>query len=171
MQGEYFHDRCGATAAAAAAPPLRRMLDLGIPVGLGTDGTRVGSYNPWVTIYWATSGRTLGGSEQLPPANRLTRLEALSLFAQGSAWFSREEDIKGTIAPGYLADFVIYDRDPLAVPDIELLRTEAVLTVVNGRIVFAQGTFAALNPQLPAPLPAWSPVAAFGGYGAPGPVR
>ena len=94
----------------------------------------------------------LGGSEQLPPANRLTRLEALSLFAQGSAWFSREEDIKGTLAPGYLADFVIYDRDPLTVPDIELLRTEAVLTVVNGRIVFAQGTFAALNPPLPAPL-------------------
>lgn len=168
MQGEDFRDRYG-KAAAATAPPLRRMLQLGIPVGLGTDGTRVSSYNPWVTIYWATSGRTLGGWQQLPPSNRLTRLEALRLFAQGSAWLSSEESTKGTLAPGYLADFVIYDRDPLNVPDIELLRMESVVTVMGGRIVFAQGTFRSINPPLPAPLPSWSPVAAFGGYGARGP--
>lgn len=167
MQGEYFRDRYGA-AAAAAAPPLRQMLALGIPVGLGTDGTRVNTYNPWVTVHWAVSGRTAGGWPQLARSQRLTRLEALRLFTRGSAWFSREEDVKGALAPGFLADFAIYDRDPLRVPVAELPRIEAALTAVGGRIVYARGAFAALDAPLPPPLPDWSPVARFGGYGAPG---
>ncbi len=57
--GEYFIDRYGAEAAKAA-PPVRKMLDMGIPVGAGTDGTRVSSYDPWPSLYWLVSGKTVG---------------------------------------------------------------------------------------------------------------
>ena len=65
FQGEYFQDRYG-KAAAEHTPPIRRMLEMGIPVGAGTDATRVASYNPWVSLYWLVSGRTVGRMPALP---------------------------------------------------------------------------------------------------------
>ena len=59
-QGEYFVERYGA-AKAANSPPVRQMLAAGVPVGAGTDATRVASYNPWVSLYWLVAGRTVGG--------------------------------------------------------------------------------------------------------------
>ncbi len=85
FQGEYFVDRYG-KQAAEATPPIKRMLAEGVPVGAGTDATRVSSYNPWTSLYWMVSGRTVGGlalyEEGLP------RSTALELFTHGSAWFS-----------------------------------------------------------------------------------
>lgn len=155
--GEYFIDRYG-KEAARRAPPMRKMLELGIPVGLGTDGTRVASFNPWVTYYWAVSGRTVGGTELYGPENRLDRRTALKLFTQGSAWFSGEEDSKGDIAPGMVADFAILDRDIFTVDERELLDTSAELTAVNGEIEYASDAYPKYRkPPLPA-LPDWSPV-------------
>lgn len=76
------------------------MLAMGLPVGAGTDATRVASYNPWVSLYWLSTGKTMGGLSLYPEANRLDRETALKLWTQGSAWFSGEGDVKGTIAPG-----------------------------------------------------------------------
>ena len=90
FQGEYFVDRYGAKAAERT-PPIRRMLEMGVPVGAGTDATRVASYNPFVSLYWMTTGKTLGGLELYPEKARLTREEALRLYTQGSTWMSREE--------------------------------------------------------------------------------
>ena len=70
---------------------------MGIPVGAGTDATRVASYNPWVSLYWLVTGKTVGGTALYPEANRLDRTEALRLYTVGSAWFSGEEDKKGSI--------------------------------------------------------------------------
>lgn len=161
--GEEFVERYGA-AAAAAAPPIREMLRRGIPVGGGTDGTRVSGYNPWLSLHWLVTGKTLGGLQMASPANRLTREEALRLWTVGSAWFSGEEAIKGRIAPGQLADFAVLSEDYMTIPEDRIRNLESVLTVVGGDAVFGTGAFAPLSPSLPAVSPAWSPVAHFGGY-------
>ena len=164
--GEYFVDRYG-PEAARHAPPVRKMLELGIPVGAGTDGTRVSSYNPWPSLYWLVTGRTLGGTRLFADDNRLTREEALGLFTSGSAWFSQEEDVKGRIAPGMYADFAVLSQDYFSVPEERIKDIESLLTVVGGKVVHAAEPFAALGegltpPPLPPVSPAWSPVAHFG---------
>ncbi len=167
MQGEYFVRRYGAKAAEDA-PPVRAMLEQGVPVGAGTDATRVDTYNPWVALAWLVTGRTEGGLVLTPPEKRLTRQQALELYTVGSAWFSGEEKEKGRLAPGQLADFAILSEDYLAVPEERIRSIEAVLTVVDGKPVYGVGEYAPLAPALPPILPAWSPVVHFGGYGAPG---
>ena len=166
--GEAFVERYGAEAARHA-PPVRRMLALGIPVGAGTDGTRVSSYNPWPSLYWLVSGKTVGGTRLFADDNRLSRDEALRLFTVGSAWFTQEEDVKGRIAPGQLADFAVLGQDYFSVPEERIKDVVSVLTVVGGRVVYAAAPFDALGegltpPPLPAVSPSWSPVARFGGY-------
>jgi len=166
--GEAFVERHGAQAARHA-PPVRRMLELGIPVAAGTDGTRVSSFNPWPTLYWLVSGRTVGGTLLFAEDNRLSREEALRLFTVGSAWLTQEEDVKGRIAPGQLADFVVLGEDYFSVPEERIKELVSVLTVVGGAVVHAAAPFDALGegltpPPLPAVSPPWSPVAHFGGY-------
>lgn len=101
FQGEYFVNRYG-EKQARRSPPIRRMLELGVPVGAGTDATRVSSYNPFVALYWLITGKTVGGTVLYAESNRLDRLEALRLYTVGSSWFSSEEGKKGSIAPGQL---------------------------------------------------------------------
>jgi predicted amidohydrolase YtcJ len=166
FQGEYFVDRYGAEAAQRT-PPVSRMLAAGIPVGAGTDATRVASYNPWVSLYWLVSGRTLGGALLYPEANRLDRMQALRLYTVGSSWFSGEEQEKGAIAPGQLADFAVLSADYFSVPEAEIQRIESVLTMVGGKVVYASGGFEPLAPPAPPSAPGWSPDRFYGGYGAP----
>jgi predicted amidohydrolase YtcJ len=97
--GEFFADRYG-KEAAASAQPLRAIVDAGIPVGAGTDATRVASYNPWLSLYWMVTGKTVGGTQLSSAGTRLSREEALLLYTVGSAWFSGEEEVKGRIAAG-----------------------------------------------------------------------
>jgi predicted amidohydrolase YtcJ len=165
--GEAFVERYGAEAARHA-PPVRRMLELGIPVGAGTDGTRVSSYNPWPSLAWLVSGKTVGGTQLFADDNRLSRDEALRLFTVGSAWFSQEEHVKGRIAPGQLADFAVLSEDYFSVPEERIRDIVSVLTVVGGRVVHAAEPFATPGdglspPPIPPVSPAWSPVAHFGG--------
>jgi predicted amidohydrolase YtcJ len=162
-QGEYFIDRYGA-AAAQHTPPIATMLQMGIPVGAGTDATRVASFNPWVSLYWMVTGKTVGGTTLYPDANRLDRAEALRRYTLGSAWFSGEEDKKGAIMPGYLADLAVLSADYFRVPDEEIKRLESVLTMVGGKIVYGGGEYARLAPPLPPVLPEWSPVMDHSGY-------
>jgi predicted amidohydrolase YtcJ len=163
LQGEYFINRYGAKTAETT-PPIKKMLELGVPVGAGTDATRVGTYNPWIALYWLVTGKTLGGTQLYPKENCLDRMEALHLYTHGSAWFSGEENIKGTIAPGKLADLAVLSADYFSVPEEEIKRIESVLTVVDGKIVYGAGDFTFLSPSLPPVSPSWSPVASYGGY-------
>lgn len=163
FQGEYFMERYG-KAATEATPPLRKMLNMGIPVGFGTDGTRVSSYNPMLTLYWAISGKSWSGLELSTGENRLSRHEALRLHTLGSAWFSGEEEQKGSLEPGKYADFVLLSKDYFSIPEGEIKDLQSVLTVVNGEVVFAQGAFASFDPGAPPVLPGWSPVRYYGGY-------
>lgn len=163
FQGEYFVDRYGA-AAAEATPPVAKMLAAGLPVGAGTDATRVASYNPWVSLYWLSSGRTLGGMRLYPERNRVDRTEALRLWTAGSAWFSGEQDVKGTLQAGRYADVAVLSDDYFAVPEEAIKDIVSVLTIVGGRPVHGAGDFRDLAPPLPPPNPDWSPVGLFGGH-------
>ena len=156
-----FHGELGAAnfgaARMAEAPPVRRMLELGIPVGIGTDATRDTTYNPWVCIEWLVSGRTVGGTKLRADDDLIDAATAIRLYSSGSAWFSGEENVKGTLARGMLADFAVLSQDPLAIPMGELHRTESVLTVMGGRVVHAADPFRSMAPAAIAPAADWSP--------------
>lgn len=162
-QGEYFAERYGRDAVRHT-PPVRKMLEMGVPVGAGTDATRVASYNPWVSLYWLVTGRTLGGLAMYGEDNLLEREEALRLWTHGSAWFSHEQEHKGVLKPGAFADFAVLSADYLQVPDEAIQDITSLLTVVGGKVVHAAGDFGPLAPALPRPMPDWSPVNHFGGY-------
>ena len=167
FQGEYFVDRYGAKQAQRT-PPIRRMLELGVPVGAGTDATRVSSYNPFVALYWLITGKTVGGTALYPEGNRLDRMEALRLYTVGSSWFSSEEGKKGSLVPGQLADLSVLSADYFSIPAEQIKHLESVLTIVGGRIVFGAGEFERLGPP-PLPVsPDWSPVKTHGGYAPQG---
>ena len=161
--GEYFVERYGADKAQQA-PPVKKMLEMGLPVGAGTDGTRVASYNPWPAIYWLVSGKTVGGLQLAEEENLLTREEALGLYTKGSAWISKEESVKGTLEAGKYADFALLDRDYFSIPEEDIRDLEAVLTVVDGKVVYASGPYSDLSPEIPGVIPEWSPVKYYGGY-------
>jgi predicted amidohydrolase YtcJ len=168
-QGEYFIRRYG-REAARACPPIPAMLAAGVPVGAGTDGTRVASYHPWTCLYWLTTGRTVGGTEVTSEENRLTREQALRLYTEGSAWFSGEAGRKGRLAVGQLADFAVLSADYFSCADAEIRLIESVLTVCNGKVVYGAGKYASLAPALPPVSPDWSPVGQYGGYTNEAPI-
>lgn len=163
FQGEYFVQRYGADEARIT-PPVAQMLQAGVPVGAGTDATRVASYNPWVSLYWLTAGRTLGGLELYPESQRLERARALGLWTKGSAWFSGEDDRKGAIRAGEYADLAVLSADYFSIPEEEIKDLHSVLTLVGGKVVHGGGEFEALAPPLPPASPDWSPARASGGH-------
>ncbi|MDR3431236.1 MAG: amidohydrolase [Rouxiella aceris] len=163
FQGEYFAERYG-KEATRETPPVAKMLAAEVPVGLGTDATRVASYNPWTALYWLVSGRTVGGMSMYNDHARLDRETALMLWTQGSAWFSSEQGKKGQIKVGQLADLAILSKDYFSVPEEEIKGIESVLTLVDGEIVYAAGGFSPLAPPSIPVLPDWSPVATVPGH-------
>lgn len=119
------------------SPPLRRILDLGIPLGAGTDGTAVSPYNPWWSMWWLTSGRSIDGAPPRAAEHRLSREEALTAYTRGSAWFSHDDDSRGTLAVGAQADLAVLSEDYFAIDEDAIPSLRSVLTVVDGRIVHA----------------------------------
>jgi predicted amidohydrolase YtcJ len=163
FQGEYFVDRYGADRARHS-PPIRKMLAAGIPVGAGTDATRVASYNPWICLYWLVTGRTIGGLQLYDDSNRLDRTAALRLWTEGSSWFSTEDGKKGRLTVGQLADIAVLSDDFMTVGEESIRGITSILTVLGGRIVHGDGPFSSLAPPLPPASPDWSPVRAFRGH-------
>lgn len=166
FQGEYFVDRYGAEAAKST-PPIRRMLDAGVPVGAGTDATRVASYNPWTALYWLVSGRTVGGLRMVDAGNRLSRDTALELWTAGSSWFSSEQGKKGRIKEGMLADLTVLNADFFTVDEEAIKAIESVLTIVGGKVVYGDAEFKPLGPAPIPVLPDWSPATKVPGHYRP----
>ncbi|WP_232362092.1 amidohydrolase, partial [Bacillus thuringiensis] len=161
FQGEYFVDLYG-KEAAKRTPPIYRMLDLGIPVGAGSDATRVSSYNPWVALYWMVAGKTIGGLSIYDEKNKLDRKVALELYSKGSAWFSDDEGKKGTLAVGQFADLAVLSADYFTVPEEEIKNLESLLTIMGGQVVYGNDEFKNLSPELPPASPDWSPTGVYG---------
>ncbi|MEW4452533.1 amidohydrolase [Bremerella sp. JC817] len=162
-QGEYYIRRYG-TESVKRKPPLRKMLQMGLPVGAGTDGTRVASYHPWTCLWWMVTSKTVGGTVMHDESDRLSREEALRLYTAGSAWFSHDDDKKGTLSVGHYGDLAVLSDDYFSVEENAIRGLESVLTVVGGKVVYGNEEFRSLAPALPAVSPDWSPVARFGGY-------
>lgn len=163
FQGEYYAARYGAESVKQT-PPVAKMLSAELPVGLGTDATRVASYNPWTALNWLVSGRTVGGMQMYDDNNRLSRDVALELWTAGSAWFSNEQGKKGRIQAGQLADLVVLSKDFFRVAEEEIKGIESVLTLVDGKVVYAAGAFTPLAPPPIPVVPEWSPVTNVPGH-------
>ena len=170
-QGEYFVERYG-HGAAEETPPIGRMMRAGVKISAGTDATRVASYNPWVSLAWLVTGKTVAGLQIYPQRNCLDRETALRMWTENVTWFSNEEGKKGRIQVGQFADLMVPDRDYFACAEDEISGITADLTMVGGKIVYGAGDFAALDKAGPPPAtPDWSPVRSFGGYGAWGEAK
>jgi len=138
-------DRMAAAAGegARSMPPLATALRLGVRIGAGTDAHRVASYNPFVALQWMLDGRTVGGLATRGADETPTREQALRLYTVGSAWFSFDDDRRGTLEVGKWADFAILDQDYFSVPVERIGRTVSLLTVVGGKVVHAVAPFSA----------------------------
>ncbi len=137
FRGEAFLGQRGADAIRLS-PPIGTALRMGIPVGGGTDAHRVMSYNPFVSLQWMLDGKTVAGMPTRDAEETPSRLEALRLYTQGSAWFSFDETRRGALEVGKLADLAVLTKDYLTVPTEEIGSIRSVLTMVGGRIVYAE---------------------------------
>ena len=146
FRGEAFVGQRGAEAARLA-PPIASALRLGVQVGGGTDAHRVMNYNPFVSLQWMLDGKTAGGMPMRGPEETPSREEALRLYTLGSAWFSFDDEKRGSLAPGKLADLVVLSKDYLTVPVDEIGSIASLLTMVGGRVVYAAGPYAALEEK------------------------
>lgn len=156
-QGETFAERYG-PRAAASAPPLRRMLELGLPVGVGTGGPQLASYDPWATLHWLCTGQSCSGRVLRPPEQCVDRASALALLTRANTWFTEESGGKGQLDIGQLADFALLSQDYFEIEPAAIPHTVAELTVMDGRVVYADGPFRELDTPPPAALPEWCPV-------------
>jgi hypothetical protein len=128
---------------------------------MGTDATRVASYNPWVGLHWLVTGETVGGTRLYPQHHLVDRHTALRLYTEGSAWFSSENGLKGALEVGQYADFIALSEDYFAIPESRIKSLESVLTVVGGKVVHGAGEFSDLAPPMPEASPDWSPVGRY----------
>jgi predicted amidohydrolase YtcJ len=141
-------DALGAGASAqtwtylsnAGGPPFRRIVESGIPAAVGTDSTNVSALDPWLSLFYMTTGRNLAG-ELTNDGQQISRLEALELYTRGAAWFSFDQDAVGSFESGKLADLAVLSHDYLTASDAELRQIESVLTLLGGRLVHAAAPF------------------------------
>jgi predicted amidohydrolase YtcJ len=162
FQGEIYEKQYG--SPKTQVPPIKKMLEMGIPVGMGTDATRISTFNPWMAMHWLLTGKTIGGMQFWPKDYILDKYTALLLYTSGSAWVSGEEHEKGKLVKGMYADFSILSDDYFSIPADDVRAIESVLTVVNGKVVYGAGEFKSYDIPVDAVIPDWSPVKYYGGY-------
>jgi predicted amidohydrolase YtcJ len=141
FRGEAFLGQRG-FELARLSPPIVSALDMGLPVGGGTDAHRVMWFSPFVSLQWLLDGKTVGGTAMRAPEQLPSRMQALRLYSEGSAWFAFEETRRGSLAPGKLADLAVLNKDYLTVPVDEIGSIRSLLTMVGGRVVHADEPFA-----------------------------
>ena len=141
FRGEAFVGQRG-TEAMRLAPPIGTALRMGLPVGGGTDAHRVMSYNPFVSLQWMLDGTTIGGLPMRAREETPTRIDALRIYTQGSAWFTHDDARRGSLAVGKFADLAVLTNDYLSVPIDQIGSIRSLLTMVGGRIVYAMEPYA-----------------------------
>ena len=132
---------------ARRTPPIKTALNIGVAIGGGTDAHRVMSYNPFAALQWMVDGKTIAGTPTRDRDELPSREEALRLYSKGSAWFTHDDEKRGMLAPGRLADLAVLSKDYASVGADEIGGIESLLTMVGGRIVYASGPFAALEAR------------------------
>jgi predicted amidohydrolase YtcJ len=122
-------------------PPIVTAARMGVPIGGGTDAHRVMGPNPFASLQWMLDSKTIGGAVMRGPEEIPSRIEALRIYTEGSAWFVFDESKRGALAAGRLADLAVLDKDYLMVPVDEIGGIVSLLTMVGGRVVYAAGPF------------------------------
>jgi hypothetical protein len=123
---------------AQDGPPFRMIVDNGIPTGMSSDGMQIAPMNPWLHMYYATTGVNARG-DLINDGQQITRAEVLRLYTASNGWFLREEDQLGSLEVGKLGDLVVLNEDYFSVPDEALKQIRSVLTVVGGKVVHDEG--------------------------------
>ena len=133
-------DRLGEQRIKEGAYMWQSLLKSGIPIVNGTD-VPVEPLNPIASLYASVTRKTLQGTPEggYEPAEKMTREQALRSYTLDAAYGAFEEDIKGSITVGKLADFTIYDQDLMQVAEEKLLNTEIAMTIFDGKIVYTMG--------------------------------
>jgi hypothetical protein len=111
-------------------------LDHGLMVAGGTDSTRIGHFNVWRAIEYHVSGCSVGKIACRAADQLLSREDALRLYTANAAWITHDEQRRGSISPGKLADLAVLDAPFLRVPVERIHRLRSVLTIVGGKIVY-----------------------------------
>lgn len=119
---------------ALAMPPLKEIQDSGIMWGLGTDAFEVNQYRPFQTLYWAVTGKMVGGT--VVNTHPVSREAALIAHTRSNAYMLFRENDLGSIQSGRFADIVVIDRDYLTIPADQIKDIKPVMTIVGGRVVF-----------------------------------
>jgi predicted amidohydrolase YtcJ len=127
------------------APPVLEALARGIAVGAGTDGTRVSTHMPFQTLQWMLDGKTAKGIPLRAREHSPNREQALRMHTVGAAWFSGDEDKRGTLEVGKWADLLVLDQDYLTIPENRIASIRPLLTLVGGKVSHAAGPFADLG--------------------------
>ena len=127
------------------SPPIGSALRLGLTVGGGTDANRVMIENPFVSLRWMLDGLTVDGVETRGPNEIPSREQALRIYTEGSAWFAHDENRRGRLMPGMLADLAVLSDDYFSVPISDIAKIRSLLTMVGGQIVYASGPFSGLE--------------------------
>jgi predicted amidohydrolase YtcJ len=115
------------------------LLDAGATLAFGTDWT-VAPLDPMLTIYAAVTRRTLDGknSKGWVPEQKISVPETVRAYTMGSAYAEFQENVKGSITPGKLADIVMLSRDIFKIDPKEIEKVKVELTMVDGRVVYEQ---------------------------------
>jgi predicted amidohydrolase YtcJ len=142
--GDGYVQQAGAEAARRV-PPVNTGTKIGVPIGGGTDAHRVASYNPFTSLQWFLDGKTVGGVAIRGAEETPDRAAALRFYTLGSSWFSFDENRRGSLETGKLADLAVLSQDYMTVPVGDIHNTESLLTMVGGRIVYAAGPFKSLE--------------------------
>jgi predicted amidohydrolase YtcJ len=132
-------------AGANSGPPFQSLVASGIPLGAGTDATVVGPMDPWLMMYFMTTGNNNAGQFSGMVGQNISRLQALQMYTRGSAYLAFDDDDMGTIERGKYADLAVLSSNPLYVNDQGLRRITSNLTLVGGQIVNSSGPFARLG--------------------------
>src|SRR5204862_5479456 len=133
-----------------------------VHIGGGTDAHRVASYNPFTSLQWFLDGKTVAGTRIRGPEETADRMTALRFYTLGSAWFSFDDDVRGSLEVGKLADLAVLSADYLSVPIDEIGDLASLLQVVRGAAVSAAGDFARLAAYRVAGRPGRGRGACFG---------
>ena len=117
-------------------PRVRAIEDSGMVWGLGTDATIVAHYQPFITLGWVVSGKSINGETVIE--DPVTREEALIAHTRSNAYLMWKEDDLGTLEAGKLADLVVLDRDYMTIEADDIFNIKPLLTMVGGRVVFEE---------------------------------
>ena len=150
QQNLYFEapqlQRIAGPVAGGLGPPTKLAFDAGLTVAGGTDATRVSPYNTMLALRFQIDGRAVSGSAQRDPGLAISREQALRMYTINSAWLVRDDDKRGSLEVGKLADLAVLDKDYIQVPIDEIGTIRSVLTMMDGKITYAAGPYGSLAP-------------------------